>query len=138
MQQDTPFVHVCTYKERIAVSLSGSVRENSIFALGKIRAMVTIIASYLMYLRKAPPSKQRDAEIALLQGIQQRVLATVPTEGGIVLLATEELQALANAMEGFVKLTRQVVPSSAERDELLEQVAAIREHLLHMLKGKNN
>ena len=107
-------------------------------SLHDIQAISTILASYLMYLRKETPSKKRNAEIALLEGIQKRVLTTVPTEGGIVPLTTEEIQALANAMQGFAKLTRQVVPSSAERDELLEQITAIREHLLRMGIGRNN
>ena len=107
-------------------------------SLHDIQAISTIIASYLMYLRKETPSKKRNAEIVLLEGIQKRVLATVPTEGGIVPLTAEEIQALANAMQGFAKLTRQVVPSSAERDEVLEQITAIREHLMRMVAGRSN
>ena len=107
-------------------------------SLHDITAIATIIRSYLTYLRKAPPSKQRDEEMRVLEGLQQRVLATVPTEGGIVPLVSEEIQALANAMQGFTKLARQMVAPTPEREELFQQIAEIREHLLRMLAGRNN
>ncbi len=107
-------------------------------SLHDITAIATIIRSYLTYLRKAIPSKQRDEEMRVLEGLQQRVLATVPTEGGIVPLVSEEIQALANAMQGFTQLARQMVAPTPEREELFQQIAEIREHLLRMLAGRNN
>ena len=107
-------------------------------SLHDITAIATIIRSYLTYLRKTIPSKQRDEEMRVLEGLQQRVLATVPTEGGIVPLVSEEIQALANAMQGFIKLARQKVAPTPEREELFQQIAEIREHLLRMLAGRNN
>jgi len=107
-------------------------------SLQDIQVISTIIGSYLAYLRRGVlPSNKRDTEIALLEGIQKRVLATVPAEDDIVPLTAEEIQALANALQSFASLTRQRVAQSAERDEVLKQMRAIRTHLLHMLTGKN-
>lgn len=107
-------------------------------SLHDIRAITTIVASYLMFVRREKPSRQRDAEMTLLEGLHKRILATMPTEGGVVPLTTQELRALANAMQGFANVTRQIIPASAEREEVLKTIMAIRQHLLRMLAGSNN
>ncbi len=107
-------------------------------SLHDIRTIFMMIASYLMFMHKEKPSRQRDAEIALLTTVQQRMLAVIEANGGMVPLTSDEIEAVLNAMQGFANLTRQMVPASVEREEALKPIAAISEHLRRMLPGRSN
>ncbi len=108
-------------------------------SLTDIQVLSTLIGSYLVYLRKGVlPSKKRNNEIVLLAGLHRRMLAMLQTEGGMILLTTAEIQALANALQSSAKLMRQMIAPSAGRDEALKQMRAIRGHLLDMLARKSS
>ena len=108
-------------------------------SLHDMYAIHTMVTSYMASVRKeGVASNKRDAEMALLAGIRGRMLTTVLANGGTVPLSAEEIQALANAMQGFATLTRQLIEPSAEREGMLKQVSGLRQHLLRMLAGRRN
>jgi hypothetical protein len=99
-----------------------------------LRAIVAIVTAYLAYLRnRKPPLLKRERTLRLLQGIQQRLTAHVAApqqlEETSIPLTAQEIHALEDAMGGFVQLVRQVIPSSNQRDDLLQQIEDLREHL---------
>ena len=96
--------------------------------------VASIITSYLAYLQwGTPTTPKRDAEIAILKNIKGRLAFVLMQPEGYIPLTTQEIQALANALRGFVTLTIRIVAPSRERDETLAQIGALRHHLLRML-----
>ena len=107
-------------------------------SLTDVRVLSTMIGSYLVYLRRGvSPSTQRDTDVVLLADIHRRMVAMLSTEGGMMLLTTAEIEALAKALQGFVTLMSRMIAPSRERNETLQQIRAMREHVLGMLEGKS-
>ncbi len=91
-----------------------------------------------MYLRRGvSPSKKRDREIVLLADIHRRMVAMLSTEGGMILLTTADIEALADALQSFITLMPRMIAPSEGRNEALKQLKAIRGHVLGMLEGKS-
>ena len=108
-------------------------------ALSDIHVLSTLIGSYLVYLRRGvSPSKKRDTNMVLLTDIHRRMLAMLATNEGVLLLTTAEIEALANALQGFVTLMQRMIAPSEGRNEALKQIRAMREHVLGMLEGKSH
>ena len=107
-------------------------------SLSDIQVLSTLIGSYLVYLRRGvSPSKRRDTNMVLLADIHRRMLAMLSANGGVLLLTTAEIEALANALQGFVTLMQRMIAPSEGRNEALKQMRAMRNHLLGMLEGKS-
>ncbi len=106
--------------------------------LNDVRALLGILTAYLAYVRKAvPPSQKRETKIRLLQGMRGR-LATVlaapyQREDTPIWLTRPELEALEDAMSGFVRLVREMIPASNSRDETLREIEGFRDTLQMML-----
>jgi hypothetical protein len=66
------------------------------------------------------------------------MVAMLSTEGRTILLTSAEIEALANALQGFVTLMGRMITPSEGRDEALKQMRAIRKHVLGMLEGKSH
>ncbi len=107
-------------------------------SLSDIQVLSTLIGSYLVYLRRGvSPSKQRNTNMVLLADIHRRMLAMIAANGGVLLLTTAEIEALAEALQGFVTLMGRMIAPSQERNETLQQIRAMRRHVLEMLEGKS-
>lgn len=106
--------------------------------LNDVRALLGMLTAYLAYVRKAvPPSQKRETKIRVLQGMRGR-LATVlaapyQREDTPIWLTQPELEALEEAMSGFVQLVREMIPVSNSRDETLREIEGFRDTLQMML-----
>lgn len=106
--------------------------------LNDVRALLGILTAYLAYVRKAvPPSQKRETKIRVLQGMRGR-LATVlaapyQREDTPIWLTRPELEALEEALSGFVRLVREMIPVSNSRDETLREIEGFRDTLQMML-----
>ena len=106
--------------------------------LNDVRALLGMLTAYLAYVRKAvPPSQKRETKIRVLQGMRGR-LATVlaapyQREDTPIWLTRPELEALEDAMSGFVRLVREMIPASNSRDETLREIEGFRDTLKMML-----
>src|SRR5260370_32183143 len=100
--------------------------------LNDVRALLGMLTAYLAYVRKAvPPSQKRETKIRVLQGIRGR-LATVlaapyQREDTPIWLTQPELEALEEAMSGFVQFARQAGPAENVRDAILLQLEGFRD-----------
>jgi hypothetical protein len=107
-------------------------------SLTDVRVLTTMLGSYLVYLRRGvSPSKKRDREMVLLADIHNRMVAMLSTEGGMILLTTADIEALADALQSFITLMPRMIAPSEGRNEALKQMRALRGHVLGMLEGKS-
>ena len=106
--------------------------------LGDIQALLSMLTGYLTYLRKAaPPSPRRETQICTLEGLQRRLAALLTAshqdEDTPIWLTQQEIQALDEALSGFVQVVRMVIPASSTRDETLREIEGFRDMLRVML-----
>ncbi len=107
-------------------------------SLTDIHVLATMLGSYLVYLRRdVSPSTQRNTNMVLLADIHRRMQAMLASNGGVLLLTTAEIEALAKALQDFVTLMQRMIAPSEGRNEALKQIRAMREHVLGMLEGKS-
>ncbi len=108
-------------------------------SLTDIHVLATMLGSYLVYLRGGiSPSKKRDREMMLLTDLHRRMVAMLSTEGGMILLTTADIEALANALQSFITLMPRMMAPSEGRDEALKQMRVLREHVLGILEGESH
>jgi uncharacterized protein Smg (DUF494 family) len=93
---------------------------------GDVQALESMVMGYLAYLRKTNPSAKQ-SQIRVLEGVCQRLAHH--SEGILVPFTREELDALEDAMAGFVMVMRQVLPLSKEREEVIESIQGLYQHL---------
>src|SRR5713226_6656659 len=106
--------------------------------LGDIQALLSMLTGYLAYLRKAVlPSPRRETQLRTLEGLQRRLAAllTAPRqdEDTPIWLTRQEIQALNEALSGFVQVVCVLVPASSLRDETLREIDRFRDMLRVML-----
>ena len=106
--------------------------------LNDVRALLGMLTAYLVYVRQTvPPSQKRETKIRVLQGMRGRLAkvlaAPYQREDTPIWLTQPELEALEEAMSGFVQLARQVVPASNVRDETLREIEGFCDILSMML-----
>lgn len=101
-----------------------------------------VVTAYLAYLRReVPPSGQRHRQIQALQRVQAmltRAQTHQNREEIAVLLRHDELEALCAAIGGFVNLVRQMIPASAERDDVIQVLQEIHAQLRAMQSSYQN
>ena len=108
-------------------------------SLTDIHVLATMLGSYLVYLRcGVSSSKKRDREMVLLADLHRRMVVMLSTEGGMILLTTADIEALANALQSFITLMPRMIAPSTERDDALKQMRVLRGHVLGMLEGKSH
>ncbi len=108
-------------------------------SLTDISVLATMLGGYLVYLRRGVSlSKKRDREIVLLADIHRRMVAMLSTEGGMILLTTADIEALADALQSFITLMPRMMVPSEGRDEALKQMRVLRGHVLGMLEGESH
>jgi hypothetical protein len=101
-----------------------------------ISVLAQVIRGYLAFLRnEGVPSKKRAVQIHTLQRLQQRLTAitSAHAEKTCVALTADDTQVLDAALRGFITLVRRMVPASKERDETLQDVENLRQHLAKIL-----
>ncbi|MGH2497530.1 MAG: hypothetical protein ACRDIV_22750 [Ktedonobacteraceae bacterium] len=100
-----------------------------------LAALRSIISGYLAYLRRtAAHSPQRQTHMHLLEGVYQRLMGiSAQALEARIFLSVLEVEALNTALLGFAAFVRQKVPASTERDETLQTLELLRQHLLTML-----
>ena len=92
--------------------------------LNDLAALRSIISGYLVVLRRtAPQTQQRQTQIRLLEGVYQRLTG----------ISAQVVEALNNALLGFAAFVCQKVSPSTERDETLQTLEKLRQHLAAML-----
>jgi hypothetical protein len=106
-----------------------------------LRAMVAIVTAYRTYLRHGmPPSPKRERSMRLLQGLERRLTPLVAAPQGqeehVILLTTQEIQVLGEAMDGFVQVVRKLVPPSNQRDDLLHEIEGFRDSMHRALTAE--
>jgi hypothetical protein len=100
-----------------------------------LAALRSIIGGYLAVLRRtAAQSQQRQRQIHLLEGVYQRLtgISSQAVETRIF-LSVPEVEALNSALLGFAAFECQKVSPSTERDEILQTLEQLRQHLVAML-----
>ncbi len=101
-------------------------------ALSDLTVMDAALKGYLAFLRgTVNPSQERSTKIELLQNIRHRLKPVVShqLEGTPIPLTFTEVQALDDALIGFVWLVRRTVPPSTERDDALAGFDDLRQML---------
>lgn len=104
--------------------------------LGDLEVLRTVITSYLtLVYRTVPPSRKRDEEIVLLQGVQRRISA-LPANALDAQIPLYELEvpALDKALSGFMAFVRRKVPPSHEREEALRDLERFRRQLMATMR----
>ncbi len=106
--------------------------------LGDIQALLSMLTGYLTYLRKAvPASPRRATQIRTLERLRRRLAALLASsrreEETPIWLTRQEIQALNEALSGFVQVVRIVIPASSMRDETLREIEGFRDMLRVML-----
>jgi hypothetical protein len=96
--------------------------------------LLTMVTAYLLYLRKAvPPSPKQETQLRVLRGVQQRLSALLASpqqaEETLIWLTQQEIQALYEALSGFARLMRVIIPASTLRDETIRDIEGFRETL---------
>jgi hypothetical protein len=96
--------------------------------------LLTLVTAYLLYLRKAvPPSPKQETQLRALRSVQQRLSALLAspqqTEETPIWLTQQEIQALYEALSGFARLIRLIIPASTLRDETIRDIEEFRETL---------
>ena len=96
--------------------------------------LLTMVTAYLLYLRKAvPPSPKQKTQLRSLRSVQQRLSALLASpqqaEETPIWLTQQEIQALYEALSGFARLIRLIIPASTLRDETIRDIEEFRETL---------
>jgi hypothetical protein len=96
--------------------------------------LLTMVTAYLLYLRKAvPPSPKQETRLRALRSVQQRLSALLASpqqaEETPIWLTQQEIQALYEALSGFARLIRLIIPASTLRDETIRDIEGFRETL---------
>jgi hypothetical protein len=100
-----------------------------------LAALRSIISGYLAVLRRtAAQTPQRQTHMLLLESVYQRLpgISAQAVEARIF-LSVPEVEALNTALLGFAAFVRQKVSPSTERDETLQTLELLRQHLVAML-----
>jgi hypothetical protein len=98
-------------------------------------ALVYILDGYIAYTRRAvPASRNRDAEISLLQHLRRQFALL---QGGhlaqlTIPLSLEEMEALEHAMSVFIGLVRKNVAPSDRREHTLACIDELRQAIARM------
>jgi hypothetical protein len=101
-----------------------------------LAALRSIISGYLASLRRTTPrTQERQRLMQLLQGVYQRLtgISSQAIEARIA-LSVAEVEAVNTAMLGFAAFVLQKVSPSRERDETLQTVEQLRQHVMTMLQ----
>ena len=100
-----------------------------------VAVLRSIISGYLAVLRRtAAQSQQRQMQMHLLEGVYQRLTGiSAQVVEARIFLSVPEVEALNSAMLGFAAFVRQKVSPSTERDETLQTLEQLRQHLVAML-----
>lgn len=104
--------------------------------LNDLAVLRAVLSSYLTLVRRAaPPSRQRDEEIALLQGVYRRI-SCIPahTMDVQITLYALEMPALDKALSGYAAFVCQKVPPSRSRDETLRNLERFRQEVLAAMR----
>ena len=102
--------------------------------LNDARVLLTMVTAYLLYLRKAvPPSPKQETQLRVLRSVQQRLSALLASpqqaEETPIWLTQQEIQALYEALSGFARLIRLIIPASTLRDETIRDIEGFHETL---------
>ncbi len=102
--------------------------------LNDARVLLTMVTAYLLYLRKAvPPSPKQETQLRVLRSVQQRLSALLASpqqaEETLIWLTQQEIQALYEALSGFARLMRVIIPASTLRDETIRDIEGFHETL---------
>ena len=100
-----------------------------------LAALRSILGGYLAYLHRATPrTQQRQRLIQVLQGVYQRLMGISSQVVEVRLfLSVAELEAVNTAMLGFAAFVREKVLPSRERDDTLQTLEQLRQHIMTML-----
>jgi hypothetical protein len=103
--------------------------------LNDLAVLRSIIRGYLAYLRRtAAHSQQRQTHIHVLEEVYQRLTGiSAQTVEARIFLSVPEVEALNTALLGFAAFVCQKVSPSTERDETLQTLELLRQHLVTML-----
>jgi hypothetical protein len=97
--------------------------------MNDISVIENILKGYIGYLRNTARTAPTMKRIQKLENIRQRLVFLRSNEGNATWLTEDDLRAICEAMRTFVKVTRQRVPTSQEREETLNAVDLVRKHL---------
>jgi hypothetical protein len=94
-----------------------------------ISVIGSVLMGYIGYLRNTARTAQTTKRIQKLHNLRQRILLLGSNEGNATLITEDDVTAICDAMITFVKVTRQLVPKSQEREETLSAVNMLRKQL---------
>lgn len=100
-----------------------------------LAALRSILSGYLAYLRRTSPrTQERQRLMQVLEGVYQRLTGISSQAMEVrIFLSVAGIEAVNTAMLGFVAFVRQKVAPSRERDETLQTVELLRQHVMKML-----
>jgi hypothetical protein len=103
--------------------------------LNDLAVLRSIISGYLAFLRRTGArTQQRQTLMQVLEGVYQRLTGiSAQTVEARIFLSVTEVEALNTALLGFAAFVRQKVSPSTERDETLQTLELLRQHLVAML-----
>ena len=95
----------------------------------------SILSSYVVHvaIRNAHKPTQHLTELHLLKSRLRQLLSTQQLEGMFIPLTVNEIRLLYEATGGFIRLIRQNIPPSQEREQTIECVSLLRQRILSLL-----
>ncbi|HEU0001171.1 MAG TPA: hypothetical protein VFQ36_09750 [Ktedonobacteraceae bacterium] len=104
-----------------------------------LKVLENVLNIYLLYLRR---SNGGDTRIRVMQRLHQRLKTLLSSsqsiEGTCILFSEQELQAIHEALPGYMSLLCQIIPPSPQRNEVLECLQGLHLQFAAMLSAYLN
>lgn len=106
----------------------------------EVRVIEQALKGYGSYLSSLPSAKQQQVK-ERIQDLRRRLIRSALDAAADRILSGsftfDDLELMADALQGFVRLTRRMVPRSTERDEVLHGLRLLRERLEKLIDEVN-
>ena len=104
-----------------------------------LKVLENVLKIYLAYLRC---SNGEDTRIRVMQRLHQRLKMLLSSsqsiDGTCILFTEQELQAIHEALPGYMSLLCQIIPPSPQRNEVLEGLQGLHRQFVAMLSAYLN
>ena len=99
-----------------------------------LKVLENVLDMYLLYLRRSHGEHTRIQEMQRLhQRLKKSLSSSQSLEGICISFTEQELQALNEALYGYMNMLRQVIAPSAQRTEVLEALQGLQQQFAAML-----
>ncbi len=104
------------------------------YTLEELRAIVVILNTYLLFLKRQPDISHRVEMKRLLMAILARLEEQVARGKVALFLTSADIEVILTAMTGYINLIKLLFPANHTRDEVVGNVMYLHLHLLQTLQ----